>query len=28
VPTDYAGDADSAYRQVWKASLNPDVLVY
>jgi hyaluronoglucosaminidase len=28
VPTDYAGDADSAYRQVWKASLSPDVLVY
>jgi hyaluronoglucosaminidase len=28
VPTDYAGDADSAYRQVWKASLNPNVLVY
>lgn len=28
VPTDYAGDADSAYREVWKASLNPDVLVY
>jgi hyaluronoglucosaminidase len=28
VPTDYAGDADSAYRQVWKASLNPDVLIY
>lgn len=28
VPTDYAGDADSAYRDVWKASLNPDVLVY
>jgi hyaluronoglucosaminidase len=28
VPTDYAGDADSAYRQVWQASLNPDVLVY
>ena len=23
VPTDYAGDADSAYRQVWRASLNP-----
>jgi hyaluronoglucosaminidase len=28
VPTDYAGTADSAYREVWKASLNPDVLVY
>jgi hyaluronoglucosaminidase len=28
VPTDYAGDADSAYRDVWKASLNPNVLVY
>ena len=28
VPTDYAGDADSAYREVWKASLSPDVLVY
>jgi hyaluronoglucosaminidase len=28
VPTDYAGDANSAYRAVWKASLNPDVLVY
>jgi hyaluronoglucosaminidase len=28
VPTDYAGDAGSAYRDVWKASLNPDVLVY
>jgi hyaluronoglucosaminidase len=28
VPTDYAGDADSAYREVWKASLTPDVLVY
>lgn len=28
VPTDYAGDADSAYRDVWKASLTKDVLVY
>lgn len=28
VPTDYAGIADSAYREVWKSSLNPDVLVY
>jgi hyaluronoglucosaminidase len=28
VPTDYAGDANSSYREVWKASLNPDVLVY
>jgi hyaluronoglucosaminidase len=28
VPTDYAGDAGSAYRDVWKASLNPDVLIY
>jgi hypothetical protein len=28
VPTDYSGDADSAYREVWKSSLNPDVLVY
>lgn len=28
VPTDYAGDADSAYRDVWKASLTQDVLVY
>jgi hyaluronoglucosaminidase len=28
VPTDYSGDADSAYREVWKASLTPDVLVY
>jgi hyaluronoglucosaminidase len=28
VPTDYSGDADSAYRDVWKSSLNPDVLVY
>jgi hypothetical protein len=28
VPTDYAGDAASAYRSVWKASLVPQVLVY
>jgi len=28
VPTDYAGDADSAYREVWKSSLDPSVLVY
>ena len=28
VPTDYSGDADSAYRDVWKASLTQDVLVY
>jgi hyaluronoglucosaminidase len=28
VPTDYSGDANSTYREVWKASLNPDVLVY
>jgi hyaluronoglucosaminidase len=28
VPTDYAGDARSAYRSVWKASLTPQVLVY
>jgi hyaluronoglucosaminidase len=28
VPTDYSGDADSAYREVWKSSLSPDVLVY
>jgi hyaluronoglucosaminidase len=28
VPTDYAGDAPSAYRSVWKASLTPRVLVY
>jgi hyaluronoglucosaminidase len=28
VPTDYAGDAPSAYRSVWKASLTPQVLVY
>jgi hyaluronoglucosaminidase len=28
VPTDYAGDAGSAYRDVWKASLTKDVLVY
>jgi hyaluronoglucosaminidase len=28
VPTDYAGVADSAYRDVWKASLTQNVLVY
>lgn len=28
VPTDYAGDADSAYREVWKSALDPSVLVY
>jgi hyaluronoglucosaminidase len=28
VPTDYAGDADSAYREVWKSALDPGVLVY
>jgi hypothetical protein len=28
VPTDYAGDAASAYRSVWKASLTSRVLVY
>jgi len=27
-PTDYSGDAESAYREVWKASLDSDVLVY
>lgn len=28
VPTDYSGIAASAYRSVWQASLNPDVIVY
>lgn len=28
VPTDYAGTADSPYREVWKSALSPDVLVY
>jgi hyaluronoglucosaminidase len=28
VPTDYAGVADSAYREVWKSQLDPSVLVY
>jgi hyaluronoglucosaminidase len=28
VPTDYSGDSNSDYRSVWKASLDPDVLVY
>lgn len=28
VPTDYAGVADSAYREVWKSSLSSQVLVY
>jgi hyaluronoglucosaminidase len=28
VPTDYSGDADSAYREVWKSALDPSVLVY
>ena len=28
VPTDYSGTADSAYREVWKAQLDPSVLVY
>ncbi len=27
-PTDYSGDAESTYREVWKASLDSNVLVY